>query len=232
MFPGDHSGPVSPQPVHRQRGRSVARPGADRQGTGKGRGGRGVRGEARELGTGPGGGQGRGGLLTSTADAVRRRSRVGADREAGQRLSGQLEHAEQPLDGVALGDRSSWPLYSACGAGNNCHPARCNRTLCDCVVYGARSFLAALAPLGGQVVALGSESGLALAIALALSELAGLPLALVPGGSDTSRSGQTEYQISARGRDGARPRRELSRDEVGIETPAGEQIRMAPGLHH
>jgi hypothetical protein len=43
----------------------------------------GVRGEARELGAGPGGGQGRGGLLTSTADAVRRRSRVGADRRPG-----------------------------------------------------------------------------------------------------------------------------------------------------
>jgi hypothetical protein len=28
---------------------------------------------------------------------------VGADREAGRRLSGQSEHAEQPLDGVGLG---------------------------------------------------------------------------------------------------------------------------------
>ncbi len=66
-------------------------------------GGVGVR---RELGTGPGGGQDRGGLLRSAADAVRRRSRVGADREAGRRLSGQPEHAEQPLDGVGLGHRA------------------------------------------------------------------------------------------------------------------------------
>jgi len=35
----------------------------------------------RELGTGPGGGQGRGGGLTSAADAVRRRSRVGAEKD-------------------------------------------------------------------------------------------------------------------------------------------------------
>ena len=103
MFPEHSSGPASRQPAHRQRGRSVARPGAERQGPW--RPGRWRPGEVRcELGTGPGGGQGRGGLLTSAADAVRRRSRVGADREAGWRLSGQPEHAEPPLDGVGLGD--------------------------------------------------------------------------------------------------------------------------------
>lgn len=67
------------------------------------------RGEARELGTGPGGGPGRGGRLTSTAEAVRRRSRVGADSEAGRRLSGQAEGDEHAAHGEGVGYRAQDP---------------------------------------------------------------------------------------------------------------------------
>jgi hypothetical protein len=54
MFPLDHSGPVSFQPVHRQRGRNVAGPGGPGAEPVRDVAAGGVEGEARELGTGKG----------------------------------------------------------------------------------------------------------------------------------------------------------------------------------